>query len=473
MHQNLAANLIEELAPLIADKQISPVEVTASVLELAEKYNPVINAYIRIDADGAMAAASRAEAEIAAGNYKGALHGIPMALKDIFHLKGAVATMGSKIHGNFISDYDAAVVAKLKEAGVVMTGTLNMTEYAWGGRTNNAHYGQGRNPWDPSRIPGGSSGGSGAAVAADISVASIGTDTAGSIRIPSSACGIVGLKPTHGRVSKYGCFPLSWSLDHVGPMTKSVTDAAFILQAIAGYDPNDPTTLNVPVPVYTDYLSESLKGMVIGIDEDYYFKDVDPGVESAVLNAISVLEKLGAVIKKVSVPYIHQAMYAEYTTAMGESSAIHHNHLKSRPMDFGYTVRRNLAMGELLSASDYLMGQQLRRKITEGFSEVFKSVDILVSPTLPIVAPLVEEEVSHINGAHVEDELIRLTCPSNLAGLPSLTVPCGFSKGLPVGLQFIGSPFSEGKLLNAGYAFERTNLLRFQKPNLHTYVLAE
>ncbi|GAB7054535.1 amidase [Paenibacillus sp. YK5] len=466
MRKDLASKSIEELAPLIASKQLSPVELTQTMLEQAEAFNPEINAFIRIDVETAMESAKQAELDIMNGNYIGPLHGIPMALKDIFFLKGQVSTMGSKIHKDFVADYDATVVSKLKQAGAIMTGTLNMHEYAWGGTTNNPHYGPCRNPWDTERIPGGSSGGSGAAVAADMTIASLGTDTAGSIRIPSSICGIVGLKPTHGRVSKYGCFPLSWSLDHIGPMTKTVTDAAIVLQAIAGYDENDPTTLDAAIPAYTDFLTEDIKGMVIGIEEDYYFHNIDEGVAAAVRKGIETLKALGAEIKPVSIPHLKHTMFAEYVTILGESGAIHHNNMKLRPLDFGEDVRLALGLAELPTAVDYVMGQQLRRKLIQDFDEAFRSIDVLVTPTLPIVAPKIGANTSIVNGieSDVTDDLIRLTSPSNLTGLPSLTIPCGFSNGLPVGLQLIGKALDEGTLLKAGYAFERTNELRFTKP---------
>ncbi|OMP68740.1 Asp-tRNA(Asn)/Glu-tRNA(Gln) amidotransferase GatCAB subunit A [Domibacillus epiphyticus] len=468
MSKELSKMSIEELAPLIASKEISPTELTKSVLEQAISHNPKINAFIRIDEENALLAASKAESEIAEGNYLGPLHGIPMALKDIFFLDGQVSTMGSKIHKDFAADYDATVVSKLKQAGAILIGTLNMHEYAWGGTTNNPHFGPCRNPWNTERIPGGSSGGSGAAVAADMSIASLGTDTAGSIRIPSAACGIVGLKPTHGRVSKHGCFPLSWSLDHVGPMTKTVTDAAIMLEAIAGYDPNDPTTINVPVQKYTQFLKEDIKGLVIGVEENYYFQDIDEEVSARVREGIETLRALGAEIKPVSVPALKHTLFAEYVTILGESGAIHHNNMKERPLDFGEDVRISLGLAEMPSAVDYVMGQQIRRKLVQDFNEVFQSVDVIIAPTLPIVAPKIGEETTLVNGkpSMVTNDLIRLNSPSNLSGLPSLSIPCGLSKGLPVGMQIIGKAFDESTLLKVGFAFEQTKPMGNQKPQL-------
>jgi aspartyl-tRNA(Asn)/glutamyl-tRNA(Gln) amidotransferase subunit A len=468
MNKELASKSIGELSPLIREKQISSVEVTEAILDRVEKYNPQVNAYIKVNADQAMESAKQAESEIMKGHYRGALHGIPMALKDIFYVKGEVATMGSKIHKDFIADYDATVVSKLKEAGVIFTGTLNMHEYAFGVTNNNPHFGPCRNPWNLETIPGGSSGGSGAAVAANMTIASLGTDTGGSIRIPASLCGIVGLKPTHGRVSKYGVFPLSWSLDHAGPMTKTVTDAAIIMEAIAGYDKNDPTTIDVPKVLYTDYLSEDIKGLVIGIDEDYYFKNVDPEVEKLVRDGIETLKTMGAIVKTVSIPSIYHTYYSMMMTCFGEAGAIHLNNLKKRPQDFGGDVRLSLELGAIPSAVDYVHAQQLRLKIINDFAEAYKSVDVIVTPTLPFTAPLIGQNSVMLNGVEsgVFDQLPRLTSPTNLTGLPSISVPCGFSKGMPVGMQIIGKAFQEEMILKVAYAYERSNTLSSLKPLL-------
>jgi aspartyl-tRNA(Asn)/glutamyl-tRNA(Gln) amidotransferase subunit A len=468
MNNELASKSIGELSPLIREKQISPVEVTEAILDRVEKYNPQVNAYIKVNADQAMESAKQAELDIMKGRYRGALHGIPMALKDIFYVKGEVATMGSKIHKDFVADYDATVVSKLKEAGVVFTGTLNMHEYAWGGTNNNPHFGPCRNPWNLETIPGGSSGGSGAAVAADMTIASLGTDTGGSIRIPASFCGIVGLKPTHGRVSKYGVFPLSWSLDHIGPMTKTVTDAAIIMEVIAGYDKNDPTTIDIPTASYTDYLSEDIKGLVIGINEEYYFKDVDRGVEKWVRDGIETLKAMGVEVKTVSIPSIKHSYFSEMMTILGEASAIHHNNLKKRSQDFGEDVRLSLELGEIPSAVDYVQAQQMRRNLIHDFDQVFKSIDLLIAPTIPFTAPIIGQATTMINDqkTSVFDNLIRFQSPSNLTGLPSLTLPCGLSKGMPVGMQLIGKAFREEILLKVAYAFERSHSSGSQKPQI-------
>ncbi|MGI2327636.1 amidase [Planococcus sp. YIM B11945] len=470
MTQDLAKQSIGELAPLLKNRDISPVELTEAVLKNVDQYDGHVNSYIEIQAEGARQAAKAAESEMANGHYRGPLHGIPMALKDIMYFKGETATMGSGIHRNFVPDYDATVVSKLKTAGVIFTGKLNMHEYAWGATTTNPHFGACRNPWDLSKIPGGSSGGSGAAVAADMAIASLGTDTGGSIRIPAASCGIIGLKPTHGRISKFGCFPLAWSLDHIGPMTKTVYDAALLLETLAGYDPQDPTSVNKPNKIYSGGLSHDLKGKVIGINEEYFFRNVDKRVDEAVRNAINELVKLGARIEPVKIPSLSQAEYAELVTITSEASAIHHQNLIKHPEMFGEDTRFLLEFGELVTAVDYLQAQQIRRKLSNEFAQAFEQVDVIISPTLPFLPPLIGDSTVDINGQTLSflDEVIRFTGPGNLTGLPALSIPCGVRDGLPIGLQIMGPAFEEEKVLNVAYALENLQLMKGKKPDLLT-----
>ncbi|OLO42460.1 amidase [Alkalihalophilus pseudofirmus] len=468
MEQPLYQKTITELAPLIKSKEISPIEVTQSVLKQAKDYNVLINAFISIDEAKALEDAKQAEAEINQGIYKGPLHGIPMALKDILHFENERVTFGSKIHQDLIASENATVVSKLKEVGTTFTGKLNMHEYAYGPTNNNPHYGPCRNPWNMEKIPGGSSGGSAAAVAADLTIASLGTDTAGSVRIPASACGIVGLKPTHGRVSKYGCFPLSWSLDHIGPMTKTVEDTAILLENIAGYDEKDPTTIDKPVENYASFLTGDIKGKVIGIEEDYFFNRVDRNVKQLVETAIKQLESLGAKVELVKIPSLKYSEYAEYITFMAESATIHRNNLISRIDQFGPDVQHLLKFSNIPSAVDYLQGQQVRTMMIKEFANVFNLVDVLISPTLPALPPTIGDEMVVINGKEYPalDSLIRLTSPANLVGIPAISVPCGFSNGLPIGLQIMGAAFNEKDVLNFAYAFEKNNPQFSKKPNL-------
>jgi aspartyl-tRNA(Asn)/glutamyl-tRNA(Gln) amidotransferase subunit A len=469
MSQELAAKSIGELSLLLRNKHLSPVELTDAVLANVEAYDGQINAYISVEADKARRMAAAAELEIQSGNYRGALHGIPMALKDILYFKDEKATMGSKIHEDFIAGYDATVVSKLKAAGVTFTGKLNMHEYAWGATTTNPHYGACRNPWDLTKIPGGSSGGSGAAVAADMAIASLGTDTGGSIRIPAASCGIIGLKPTHGRISKFGCFPLSWSLDHIGPMTKTVYDAALLLEILAGFDPQDPTSADRPAKNYSHLLNEDVKGLVIGIEESYFFKNVDNRVNEAVRGVLQQLEKLGARLEPIRIPSLAQAEFAELVTITTEASAIHHDNLIKQPEKFGEDVRFLLEVGELMSGVDYVQAQQIRRKLDNDFAEAFKQVDVLITPTLPFLSPEIGASTVDINGQSLSflDEVIRFTGPGNLTGLPALSIPCGVRDGLPVGLQIMGPAFQEEKVLNVAYAIEKLDLMQGQKPKLN------
>lgn len=468
LSKNLAAMAVEELAPLIEKKELSPVELTEAILNQAEATEGKINAYMEIYREDAIEDAKKVEEEIVNGNYRGMYHGIPMGIKDNVYFKDKVTTMSSKIHKDFVSDYDATVIKKLRNAGVVFTGKVSMHEYAWGITNNNPHYGAVKNPWNLEKIPGGSSGGSGAAVAVGSSVASLGTDTAGSIRIPSSANGIVGLKQTFGRVSKYGVYPLAWSLDHVGPMTKTVKDAAGLLQIIAGFDPNDPTTVDVPVDDYIGKVTGDVKDLVIGIEEDYYFNKVDSEIEQLVRAGIQKLVDQGAKVQEVKIPTLKYAEWAELITSLSEASAIHHSDMLTRPNDFGHDIRMLFELGELPSAVDYLQAQQVRRQLKHDFRKAFEQVDILAMPTLPILPNDIGDDWADLNGKKVDliDNIIRFMGPGNLTGLPALSVPCGFSQGLPVGMQFMGPAFGEAAILNAGYAFEQTNPLENKKPDL-------
>jgi len=469
MADSLAMKTISELAPLIEKKEISPVDVAVDILERIKLFDNEINSYIYVTPEErVIELAKNAETEIVSGNYKGPLHGIPLALKDIFSVEGEVTTIGSKIHGDYIAEQDATVVQKLKESGAFFTGKLNLHEYASGGTTLNEHYGACRNPWDTSRIPGGSSGGSGAAVAADLTIASLGTDTGGSIRIPASANGIVGLKPTHGLVSKFGCFPLSWSLDHIGPMTKNVTDAAILLEQIVGFDSQDATSIKAPKTAYQEALTGDITGKIIGIEESYFFKEVDNEVAELVRQGIQTLEKMGAKIEIVKAPSLKYAEYAEFMTLFGETALIHKKNMLERPEDFGPSVRNSFLLANMITSDQYLEAQQIRRMMALDFEEIWSKVDAIVAPTMPIIPFKIGENRVKINGEEfsAHHSLGRLNGPANLLGLPSIAVPCGFAQDMPVGMQIIGAPLSEATLLNLAYAFEQSNPLQGRKPNL-------
>jgi len=468
LSKELVFKPVEELAPLIRDKSISPVELTKAVLDHAEEVQKDTNAYMAFYREDALEEAKQAEEEINNGNFRGMYHGIPMAIKDNIYVKDKVTTMSSKIHKDFVSDYDATVVKKMKDAGVILIGKVSMHEYAWGITNNNPHYGPVRNPWNLNKIPGGSSGGSGAAVASHATVASLGTDTAGSIRIPSSANGIVGLKQTFGRVSKYGVFPLAWTLDHVGPMTKTVKDAAGLLQVIAGFDKNDPTTVDVPVDNYLEQVTGNVKDLVIGVNEEFFFNRVDSDVDKLVRAGILKLVEQGAKVETVKIPTLKYAEWAELVTSLSEASAIHDSNLKTRPDDYGDDIRLLFELGELPSAVDFLQAQQVRRQLKQDFQNAFDKVDVLIAPTLPVIPNDIGDPYADLNGEKVDliENIIRFMGPLNLTGLPALSVPCGFKDGLPVGMQIIGPAFKEGRILNAGYAFEQTNPLQGRKPDI-------
>jgi aspartyl-tRNA(Asn)/glutamyl-tRNA(Gln) amidotransferase subunit A len=468
LNKDLLNLSVVELAKRIQDRSVSSVDLTQLVLQHAQDYNAEINAYISFRADKALAEAAQADVEIAQGSYKGIFHGIPMGIKDNIYIGGEVTTMASKIHANFISSDDATVISKLKAAGAIIIGKLNMHEYAWGITNNSPHFGPCRNPWNLDKIPGGSSGGSGAAVASGMSTITLGTDTAGSIRIPSSACGLVGLKPTHGLVAKYGCFPLAWTLDHIGPMAKTVADAAAMLKVIAGFDERDPTSKHVEIPDYIALLNSDVKGKVIGINEDYFFHQVDAPIEKLVREQIAQLEQRGAIIKKVTIPALKNAEYVELVTSLSEAATIHHDDLQQRPNDFGDDIRLLFELGELPTAVEYLQAQQLRRELKQQFAQAFKEIDVLIAPTLPILPPDIGSSVAKLNGESVDllNHIIRFTGPSNLTGLPALTIPCGLIDGQPVGLQIIGPAFQEPKVFNIALAIEEQVKFNYQQPVL-------
>lgn len=469
MTNELMCLTLAEVSELIKQKSVSPVEVTTQALEQIEQHADDLKAFISHDPELALAAAREAEQEIARGRYRGALHGIPIALKDNIYLRNQVTTMGSKIHRNFVPSYDATVAVKLRDAGAVILGKTNMHEYALGVTTDNPHFGTCRNPWDLDRTPGGSSGGSAAAVAGSMALGALGTDTSGSIRIPAAACGLVGLKPTYGRVSKYGCFPEAWTLDHVGALTGTVTDAAIMLDAISGYDVHDHTSVGTAPPEFRNALSTDIRDCVIGVEEEFYFHNIDDGIALIVRAGIDRLRELGATILPVKLPTLQHCVWALTIIDSSETTSVHEATLASRASDYGEDVRFLLECGTLPTAVDYVHAQQLRRRIQLDFAEAFKGVDAIISPTLPIRTPLIGETSSDINGTPFDtvESVMRLVGPANLVGLPSMSVPCGLLDGLPIGLELIGRPFGEQTILDLGLAFESTDPLDGAHPEAY------
>lgn len=446
--------------------EFSPLELTEAYLSRIEALNPRINAYITVTAERAREDARRATEELAAGKPRGPLHGIPIAHKDLYETAGIRTTAGSKIHAGYIPAADCTVVRKLREAGTVLLGKLNTHEYAYGVTTNNPHYGATRNPWDIERIPAGSSGGSGAAVAAGLATAATGSDTGGSIRMPASLCGVVGLKPTFGRVSKAGVMPLSQRFDHTGPLTRTVEDAALMLNAMAGYDPLDATTVRMPVPDATAELGLGVRGLRVGVPHAYFFDQLDDDVAVAIDAAIDQLRQLGAVVRTIEIPGIAAGMGGTFACVLAEAQAIHARSLQQRPQDFGADVLEILTSytpgtGELLD------GLGACDALTIAMRTALESVDVLLTPTTPVTAVRIGQEL--VRYGTVEESvlgaLIRCTAPFNTTHLPALSVPCGFDRlGLPIGLQIAGRPFDEATVLRAGFAYEQATDWHLRTP---------
>jgi aspartyl-tRNA(Asn)/glutamyl-tRNA(Gln) amidotransferase subunit A len=449
---------LAEQASLIRNREVSPVEVVDSALRQIERVDGRLNAFITVTADIARTAAAEAEREIARGGYRGPLHGIPVALKDLFYTKGVRTTAGSSFLRDFVPTEDATVVARLREAGAVMVGKTNMHEWAFGATNTNPHHGDAHNPWDLDRVTGGSSGGSAAAVAACMAGAALGSDTGGSIRIPAALCGVVGLKPTYGRVSRHGAIPCAWSMDHVGPLCRTAEDAALVLGAIAGWDPNDPASSREPVPDYRAGLSPDLSGLKVAVLEEYATDPTDPEVAAAFEAALGLLRKLGAEIETISVPETRFAVPATTAIMSAEIASFHEERLRGKPDGFGPDVRERLEMGLLMAATDYMKAQRIRRMLIDRFLELFRRYDALVCPTQPATAPRFDQAT--VRFGEMEEPrgstLVRHTRLFNLTSLPAASVPCGFaSNGLPVALQVAAAPFAEGTVLRVAHAYQQ------------------
>jgi aspartyl-tRNA(Asn)/glutamyl-tRNA(Gln) amidotransferase subunit A len=447
---------IREAADAIRDKRVSPVELATAAISRIGRLDPTLRAFITVTADYAMMRARQAETELAGGRDRGPLHGIPIAVKDLFAMRGVCTTAGSRIFENDIPDFDSTVVERLEAAGAVILGKLNMHELAYGVTSANPHFGIVRNPWNTERSPGGSSGGSGAAVAANIVFGAMGSDTGGSIRIPASFCGTVGLKPTYGRVSRYGAMPLGYSLDHMGPLTRCVRDAGLFLNAIAGRDRRDDTSSRRPVIDFVPEEGCSLRGIRLGFPENFYFERLQPEVESAVRGAIARAASLGAEIKPVRVPDIAALNAVGQVILLSEASAVMEPYLESRGL-FGADVLTRLDQGRLIPATDYIDAQRIRRRLRVEFDKLWSDVDCILTPATPNTAPGIGETTVNLGGREEDARLAatRLARGINVLGLPALSIPCGLSgSGLPVGLQILGAAFDEATILKVGAAME-------------------
>jgi aspartyl-tRNA(Asn)/glutamyl-tRNA(Gln) amidotransferase subunit A len=450
---------LAEVGEAIRRRRVSPVEVTRACLERIARLDGRLHAFITLDADRALGAAKALEAELQAGRSRGPLHGVPLAYKDLCHVAGLPSSCGTKTAEYFTADPECTAVARLRAAGAVTLGKLNMTELALGPFGDNAHHGDVDNPWKPGHCAGGSSSGSGAAVAARLAFGALGSDTGGSIRLPAACCGIVGLKPTYGRVSRAGAMALSWSLDHLGPMARTVRDAALLLGVVAGHDPRDATSSARPVPDFVAALDRPLRGLRLGLPENYYGEGVDPVVADAVGGAARAAAALGLDVAPVRVPDPAPVVDVCNILARCESATIHARVVRERPHELQPVVLARIEAGFHISAFDYLQAGRLRARLAREFvREVFETVDLLLLPTAPAPAPTLAEAK-----AGSVDEVIRrmgrfsrLTRPLNGLGLPALSLPWGVTAdGRPIGVQIVGRPFDEATVLALAGALEQ------------------
>jgi aspartyl-tRNA(Asn)/glutamyl-tRNA(Gln) amidotransferase subunit A len=469
MSGNLVYLSALDLGTLLRKRQVSATEITQIMLARIETLDAKTNAYITVMAEEALSAARRCDAELAAGEDRGPLHGIPVAVKDIYDTAGTRTTAGSKILADCVPERDATSVARLRNAGAVIIGKTNLNEFACGVTSTNAHYGDVLNPWDLSRTPGGSSGGSAAAVAAGLCTMATGTDTGGSIRIPAALCGIVGLKPSFGRISCHGIMPLSWEQDHPGPMARTVRDAALMLSAMAGWDAADPVTAQVPVPNYAAALEGGVNGWRIGLDRQYALQGISSEVRDAFEQALETMVTLGAEIVDVQVPGLEDGISAGLVIWNAEAAAVHEEWLQTRPEDYDPRIGRRLGNGFSVTGIDYARAQRARRRLVRTLQLLFEDMDLLATPMCAIGAP--PQGVGQVVvGGQEFDVLPALTRYSrvfNLTGLPAVSVPCGFTgEGLPIGLQLVGPSFGESAVLRAAHVFEQAVASPWQRPPL-------
>jgi len=458
-----------DLGRLIATKQVSPVEVVRAHLDRIAALDSKLRAFITVCADSALESARAAEADLMAGRVVGRLHGVPWAPKDLYSTRGVRTTGGSKILADSVPSEDATVVARLARAGAILLGKLNMHEFAYGPEGLNAHYGDARNPWsaDTHRITGGSSSGSGAAVAAGLAPGSLGSDTGGSIRIPASLCGITGLKPTYGRVSRAGVLPLAWSMDHVGPMTRSARDCALMLSAIAGYDPADPTTSVLPVPDYGAALTGDVKGLRVGLLRAHFTDAAAADVRAAVEASAKQLEQAGAVVDEVNLTQVMHVATGSAAIVASEALAYHAPWMRSRPQDYQPDVRERLRLGAFVNGARYVRAQQIRALVAREVDEALARRDVLLAPATPLVAPVLGERETALGDgpSDVRAALLRCARPFNFSGHPACAAPCGFTPGgLPIGLQIVGRPFDEATVLRVVDAYQRMTDWHTRRP---------
>ena len=478
---------IHELQEKIKSGKTSAVQIAEAVFKRIDAVEKQVHSYIRLMKDEALAAAKKADEEIKKGNIK-PLTGIPVALKDIVCTKGITTTCGSHILHNFVPPYNATVVEKLSAAGAIFVGKANMDEFAMGSSTETSYFGVTRNPWDLERIPGGSSGGSATAVAADECIASIGSDTGGSIRQPAALCGVVGLKPTYGRVSRFGLIAFASSLDQIGPFTKDVEDCAIMMNVLAGYDPRESTSVQTEVPDYRQFVGRDIKGWKIGIPKEYFIEGIDPEISSAIKEAISVIEKCGGKCVDISLPHTQYCLAVYYIIAPAEASSnlarydgvkygfrtkeardLLDMYKKTRTQGFGAEVKRRIMIGTYALSAGYYdayykKASQVRALIKRDFEEALKKSDVILTPTTPTPAFKIGEKTDNPLQMYLSD---IFTISTNLAGIPGISVPCGYTaSGLPIGMQFLAGHFEEGKLIQIASAYERNAKIEKRRPQL-------
>ena len=447
----------------IQRKETSSQELASACLAQIERFNPTLNAFITVNNGEPAPVAAVVSAVTMPTALANALRGIPIAVKDLFDTAGLRTTAGSKFFADHIPNEDAFVVEKLKQAGAIIIGKTNTHEIALGVTGNNPHFGTARNPWETSRIPGGSSSGSAIAVLTGMALGALGTDTGGSIRIPASLCGIVGFKPTYGRVSLRGVFPLSWNLDHVGPLTRTVRDAALLLQVITVYDPIDPASVKMLAGDYLGHLEDEMEGKRIALGVGDYIEGADSEILDAVNEASHVFTSMGCNVQEVNVDWMREAALANKTMTQADGAAVHRERLKEHPDWFGEDIRRRLEDGAKTTSTEYILARRAQTEVRKRCERFFESHDLLLLPTTPIAAPTIEGH----DAVEQAGRLTRFTAPFNLAGLPALSIPCGFTRGgLPIGLQIVSRAWADAKVLNAGYAYEQATEWHRRKPDL-------
>ena len=463
-HTDLFLLNVTELAPLLRARKISPVDVVQALLERIETLNGDVIAYLHVSAEPALAAAQAAAAEISAGGYRGPLHGIPVAYKDIYDVQGMPTTAASKVMAGYVAAADSTVAARLRQAGAICLGKLNTIEFASGSMDV---FGTARNPWNTAMFPGGSSAGSGTALAAHMIPLATGSDTGGSIRNPASFCGIVGLKPTYGRISRAGIIPLSWSLDHAGPMARTVADTALMLQTMAGPDRRDPSAALHAVPDYHAALRGDLQGIRLGVPRSYYFEHADPDVVAAVRTAIATMQQLGASVREVEMPHSCYGSSASWAIAYSESFAFHRANFFARSRDYTHAFLHKITAAACLTAEERVTAQRLRQVITAEFLAALHEVDAIVTPTTAYPA-------YPIGGTSPQADMRSLTRPVSLTGLPALAVPCGFtSTDLPVSMQLVGRAWEESTVLRIGHAYEQAAGWHRRRPPLQAQAVPQ